>query len=102
MAILRNSSKLESQEANILVLKGKLPIPHVGCFEVASDGTPAHDPEQKEVEPIKDVPEEKPDHRPKDWYDQQCKYENYIGMLRLNSQPLNKASKSEGDQKDAG
>lgn len=77
-------------------------MPHAGCFEVAPDGTSAHDPEQKEVEPLKDISEEKPDHRPKDWYDQQCKYENYIGMLRLNSQPLNKNFESKGDQEDAG
>ena len=98
MAILRRSTKLESGDANVLVLKGKLPIPNVGCFDLSPDGTPSHDPEQKEVEPIKEVPEEKPDYRPKDWYDQQCKYENYIGMLKLNSQPLNT---SEGEDKDA-
>ncbi len=90
MAILRKSTKLEGQDPGILVLKGRLPTINAGCFDLTPGGTPAHDPEQPEAEPMPDIPPERPDHRPKDWYVRQCDYDNYIGMLQLNSQPLNK------------
>ena len=103
MAILRKSSKLEGQDPHIFVIKSamrqEIPPPSVGVFDISHEGTPAYDPEIVGVEPMSNTPPEKIDHRPKDWYDKQCSYENYITGLKLNSQPLNTEVKPDSGEK---
>lgn len=103
MAILRKSTKLEGQDPNIFVIKNEIkreiPSSSAGCFDLTHEGTPAYAPEITDVAPIPDTPPEKIDHRPKDWYDKQCSYENYIGGLMLNSVPLNEKPDDSGEKK---
>lgn len=91
MAILRKSTKLS--DSNTLKLSSEILFNNVGCFEIAPEGTPAYNPDVKKVEPV--VEEEKIDHRPKDWYDQQCKLENFVKGIVLNSSSLNNPKRSE-------
>jgi len=85
MALLRKSTKLSTQEPACIKLESTLLS--TGCFDISPEGTPAYNPDLQKVEPV--VEEEKVDHRPKEWYDQQCKFENYIKGIVLNSAPLN-------------
>jgi len=89
MALLRNSSKLRNIETDeSFFLTTQFPEDHSGCFDLLYNGTPLFNPEPNQVH--HEESEEKIDHRPKDWYDKQCDYQNFMYSLVLNISRLNK------------
>jgi len=98
MAILKPGGKftpVEPTQGQFYLLNP--PAPHSGAFNLNYEGTPAYDPDKQKMEPIEsEGPKKKRNMRPKNWYNEQCKFENYTRGMLLGHNTLNSEGRDDG------